>query len=39
MHSTSQQQSSGAPRANLYRDVTDSIVRELEKGSVPWVKP
>jgi len=39
MQTTSQQQSSGAPRANLYRDVTNSIVRELEKGSVPWVKP
>jgi antirestriction protein ArdC len=39
MRNPSQQQSSGVPRANLYQDVTDSIVRELEKGSVPWVKP
>ena len=35
----SQQPSSGAVRANLYSDVTDSIIRELEQGAVPWVKP
>lgn len=39
MRNPSQQQSSGVPRANLYQDVTDSIIRELEKGAVPWVKP
>jgi len=26
-------------RPSLYQDVTDRIVRELEQGSVPWVKP
>ncbi len=39
MHNTSQQQSNGAPRANLYQDITDAIICELEKGCVPWVKP
>jgi antirestriction protein ArdC len=34
-----QQPQSGAARANLYQDVTDSIIRELEKGCVPWIKP
>jgi antirestriction protein ArdC len=24
---------------NLYRDVTDRILGEMEKGALPWVKP
>lgn len=39
MSQHSQQPNSGALRANLYQDVTDAIVRELEQGAVPWVKP
>jgi antirestriction protein ArdC len=39
MSQTCQQQASGAIRASLYEDVTDRIVAELERGSVPWVKP
>ena len=39
MSQTCQQQSSGASRVSLYEEVTDRIVRELEQGSVPWVKP
>jgi antirestriction protein ArdC len=45
MRETSHQPASGtaAPQAetrgSLYQDVTDRIVRELEQGSVPWVKP
>jgi antirestriction protein ArdC len=26
-------------RDNLYRDITDKIIAELEKGIVPWVQP
>jgi antirestriction protein ArdC len=39
MRPTCEQPSSGTSRANLYQDVTDAIIRELEKGCVPWVKP
>lgn len=39
MSQHSQQPNNGAPRANLYQDVTDAIIRELERGAVPWVKP
>ncbi|MDE2184650.1 MAG: DUF1738 domain-containing protein [Alphaproteobacteria bacterium] len=39
MSQHSQQSASGASRSNLYQDVTDAIVRELEQGAVPWVKP
>ncbi len=28
-----------APATDLYQDVTDKIIRELEKGAVPWVQP
>jgi len=28
-----------SPRVSLYDEVTDRIVAELERGSVPWVKP
>ena len=27
------------PRTNLYREITDRIIRELEAGRVPWVQP
>jgi antirestriction protein ArdC len=39
MRQHSRQPASGAVRANLYQDVTDAVVRELEQGAVPWVKP
>jgi len=26
-------------RANLYQDITDRIIAELEQGRVPWVQP
>ena len=29
----------GIQRDNLYRDVTDKIIAELEQGIVPWVQP
>ncbi|MFD1251723.1 DNA primase TraC [Devosia equisanguinis] len=29
----------GADRANLYDEVTDKIIAELEAGRVPWVQP
>lgn len=29
----------GFQRDNLYRDITDKIVAELEQGIVPWVQP
>jgi antirestriction protein ArdC len=28
-----------ADRTSLYQEITDKIVAELEKGSVPWVQP
>lgn len=27
------------PRASLYSEITDRIIADLERGSVPWVKP
>lgn len=27
------------PRDNLYREITDKIIAELEQGVVPWVQP
>ena len=29
----------GADRANLYDEITDKIIAELEAGRVPWVQP
>lgn len=29
----------GISRDNLYRDITDKIMAELERGIVPWVQP
>lgn len=29
----------GSDRANLYDEITDKIVAELEAGRVPWVQP
>ena len=29
----------GADRANLYHEITDKIIAELEAGRVPWVQP
>jgi hypothetical protein len=29
----------GVQRDNLYREITDKIIAELEQGIVPWVKP
>ncbi len=39
MRQTHQQPSRDASTASLYDDVTDRIIRELEAGCVPWVKP
>lgn len=41
MRHTSQHQSPGErlEKANLYRQVTDKIIAELEQGHVPWVQP
>ena len=30
---------SSAPRRDLYQDVTDEIITQLEAGAVPWVQP
>jgi antirestriction protein ArdC len=30
---------SGADRTNLYDDITNKIIAELEEGRVPWVQP
>ena len=30
---------SGADRANLYDEITDKIIAELEAGRFPWVQP
>lgn len=27
------------PRTNLYDDITDKIIAELEEGRLPWVQP
>lgn len=32
-------QRSNEPRRDLYQDVTDAIIADLEKGCVPWVQP
>ena len=29
----------GQDRANLYSEITDKIIAELEAGRVPWVQP
>jgi antirestriction protein ArdC len=29
----------GNPGASLYQEITDCIIGELERGTVPWVKP
>ena len=29
----------GQDRANLYNEITDKIIAELEAGRVPWVQP
>lgn len=29
----------GLDRANLYNEITDRIIAELEAGRVPWVQP
>jgi antirestriction protein ArdC len=29
----------GQDRANLYDEITDKIIAELEAGRVPWVQP
>jgi Antirestriction protein len=29
----------GGPRTNLYDDITDKIIAELEEGRLPWVQP
>ena len=29
----------GQDRANLYHEITDRIIAELEAGRVPWVQP
>ena len=39
MSQTHQQPASGTSRVSLYDEVTDRIVRELEQGCVPWVRP
>lgn len=39
MSQTCEQPRSGAVRVSLYDEVTDRIVAELERGSVPWVRP
>ena len=39
MSHTDQQQGCGDTRVSLYEEITGKIVRELESGTVPWVKP
>lgn len=29
----------GRPSASLYQEITDRIIADLERGTVPWVKP
>jgi antirestriction protein ArdC len=31
--------SKGIGRDNIYREITDKIIAELERGIVPWVQP
>jgi antirestriction protein ArdC len=30
---------STSPRADIYQCITDSIVRDLEEGTRPWIRP
>ena len=39
MRHDNQQSAGGQSRANLYQEVTDRVIAELEKGCVPWVRP
>ncbi|MEJ1968462.1 MAG: ArdC-like ssDNA-binding domain-containing protein [Rhizomicrobium sp.] len=39
MHQTFEQSASGTSRVSLYDEVTARIIRELEQGCVPWVRP
>ena len=39
MRPATEQPASGTSRVSLYDEVTDRIVRELERGCVPWVQP
>ncbi|MBI1331232.1 MAG: DUF1738 domain-containing protein [Alphaproteobacteria bacterium] len=39
MRQNPKQSASGTSRVSIYEEVTDRIVRELEQGCVPWVKP
>jgi antirestriction protein ArdC len=39
MSQTHQQPANGASRVSLYDEVTERIIRELEQGCVPWVRP
>lgn len=39
MSSSSTVAQSGTDRANLYSEITDTIIEQLEAGRVPWVQP
>ena len=39
MGTTGKHPASGAGKPNLYQEVTDRIIAELEQGRVPWVQP
>ena len=39
MRHDNQQPAGGQSRANLYQEVTNRVIAELEKGCVPWVRP
>ena len=39
MRQENQQSAGRQSRANLYQEVTDRVIAELEKGCVPWVRP
>jgi antirestriction protein ArdC len=39
MSKHSERARAGASRANLYDEITDKIIAELEAGRVPWVQP
>ena len=39
MSSNDRRVRAGADRANLYDEITDKIIAELEAGRVPWVQP
>ena len=39
MGTTGKHPASGAGKPNLYQEVTDRIITELEQGRVPWVQP